>query len=766
MINSALPLYASESPAGDITNTNVASAGQLTAPSPPTEPVAPTAPAKPSSPAAPVEPTAAVTAAPKPPADPATTAPPAVTSAPAAAIVSPASGGTAQSNSGVKPSSDGSGTVSSGISISTGNSNSSTSSIQTGNNNSAVSSGSNGNGTAVITGSGNSSGTTAAVSGTGNGAMSLNNEKVSALLDSTHTQDNSAKVNDAVKNSAVTGRNSMTDNVSDAVSLATGDANVTGTAITSVNTNVDGVAIAEFNVADNHTGDIVLDFGKYCTSGCSNLNTAGNMSSGSGSVNSAGVNQNTANNVNQNNGALVGNSLTLSADSGSNTVSRNTGGDAAIQTGDANVSANSLTFANNNILGKVVYAVVNIFGDLIGDIILPQSQVGVTSPQGDKSLKAENISNGSASNNVSGVNGGAANNNSQFNSGSIDNVINATTGTGDNSVSRNTGGDGVISTGEGSVKAQVLNIANSNISSGGTWWLVIINEAGKWVGKLLGAPSGTSNYAGSSGTQFTVDSEGKITAENSGNGSSSANNSMVNQTNKSSVTQNNNAKVQNNLNLSANTGKNTANDNTGGKTSVTTGDAHIIANLVNFVNNNIIGSGRLVVTVVNVFGSWIGDFITPGYVKTGKTDSGGVGGAPQISSSPPVVQPSPSTIAAADGQSKDIVRDVSKIYNSSATSNGSDNSVYPQSTFMGQQNGSTTAVADGSAGLSDGGKNGNKALIAGINNTADPYHYDAAGKKTVNINLAWLIVLLPLMSAMLILSKKLEGKIFRKRMFH
>ncbi|MFI5134113.1 MAG: hypothetical protein ACHQEB_07250, partial [Chitinophagales bacterium] len=46
-----------------------------------------------------------------------------------------------------------------------------------------------------------------------------------------------------------------------------------------------------------------------------------------------------------------------------------------------------------------------------------------------------------------------------------------------------------------------------------------------------------------------------------------------------------------------------------------TGNAQIIANMVNFVNNNISGNGKLFVTVVNVFGSWMGDFITPGSKK-------------------------------------------------------------------------------------------------------------------------------------------------------
>ena len=86
------------------------------------------------------------------------------------------------------------------------------------------------------------------------------------------------------------------------------------------------------------------------------------------------------------------------------------------------------------------------------------------------------------------------------------------------------------------------------------------------------------------------------------------------------TTQTNTADLNNNLQLSANTGGNSASYNTGGSNGILTGDAQIIANLVNFVNNNITGGGRLVVSVVNVFGSWLGDFVTSGQKKTPNPD--------------------------------------------------------------------------------------------------------------------------------------------------
>src|SRR5690606_28208657 len=95
----------------------------------------------------------------------------------------------------------------------------------------------------------------------------------------------------------------------------------------------------------------------------------------------------------------------------------------------------------------------------------------------------------------------------------------------------------------------------------------------------------------------------------------SNNSASANQSSDTTTTQTNDANIHNNLNLSANTGGNDAKFNTGGDSNIVTGDATIIANIVNFVNNNIVGDGKLVVTVVNVFGSWVGDLITPGQSK-------------------------------------------------------------------------------------------------------------------------------------------------------
>lgn len=446
-----------------------------------------------------------------------------------------------------------------------------------------------------------------AVINSGNGAGSVNSGSATIGNSNTTGQNNSANVSNNINGTTRTGGNVLLDHVGGDSTLASGNANISGTAVTNVNSNIDGVAVSEFNVADVQRGDLVLDYAANCVSGCAqNPGTVKNIGNGATSQNTGALAQKDTAATFQNNDANVGNNLTLVADSGNNRARDNIGGKTDITSGNANVSANSLTFANNNIKGKVQYGVVNIYGELYGDIVLPESQVA------NSSALLANTGNGGASSNSASSSASNTDKTFQNNDANITNNLILNTQTGDNRAADNSGG-AAIKSGNTKIDANVLNIANSNIS-GKTWWLVLVNEAGNWVGRILGAPTG-SNMAGSNGTDFKVGANGEITAVNTGNGSGSTNNAALSSMQSNQVTQNNKTNIVNNLNLSALTGSNRATDNLGGGASITTGDANIIANLVNFVNNNIVGDGKLVVTVVNVFGKWFGDFLTPGQKK-------------------------------------------------------------------------------------------------------------------------------------------------------
>ncbi len=300
----------------------------------------------------------------------------------------------------------------------------------------------------------------------------------------------------------------------------------------------------------------------------------------------------------------------------------------------------------------MTYVAINVFGNLEGDIILPESAFndsGCVSGCGTSGNNNTASNTGNGANSENNANSNTTNNKAtnQNNNANIGNDLNLNANTGDNETSSNTGDDSNVVTGEADVKSNVLNVANNNVE-GGNMWLVIINKAGKWFGQLVGGPEG-STMAGSEGMEFEVDGDGNVTASNNGNGAGSENNSNTNETNNETTTQNNNANVQNNLNLSANTGKNNANQNTGGESTVKTGDAKIIANIVNFVNNNVSGTGKMLVAVVNIFGEWTGDFIAPGQQKQNKNNqvAQAQGGAQAVTATP---SPTPTATPIAQNQ--------------------------------------------------------------------------------------------------------------------
>ena len=553
------------------------------------------------------------------------------------------------------------------------------------------------------------------VANTDNGASSTNDASVTVSEDSTSVQDNTAHVQNALDLDSSSGDNSASYNTGSTNTIVTGDANVSGTAITAVNTNVDGVMVSEFNIVDDHVGDYVLDFAANCIAGCTPGSlTAQNTANGANSQNTADIDLSATDNTFQTNDAAVGNSMVLAANSGYNDTDGNTNGDNFIVTGDANVAASALTFANNNISGNVIYGVVNIYGDLVGDIVFPEELLGTCCLAG--STAVSNSANGANSTNTAAADLSSTNDTFQTNDANIENVLVLDGQTGANDADANTGGASGIITGDSNVTASVLNVANSNLT-GGNWWLVLVNEAGQWIGHILGG-DGTDNFAGSPGTQFVVDPSGAITVSNGSNGAGSVNNSSVSANTDSTTTQTNTANIQNTLDLSANTGHNSASFNTGGDSVIQTGDANIVANIVNFVNNNISGGGQLFVTVVNAFGNWLGNFRGPGV-------------APEVAvvpSQPPM--PTTPPVAAVGGGSITI----SSQPQSNPTS-------IPQVLAVV----SPHVLAGVSLTRTSSNSSGDQAEVAGfITDLTDLEDFATSpSRPVIRINIAWLLLLLP-----------------------
>lgn len=563
-----------------------------------------------------------------------------------------------------------------------------------------------------------------------NGSDSTNTGSVTIEENNNTTQGNSATIVNDLNQSTTTGQNSVSNSTGGDNAITTGDANTSGTAITSVNTNLAGVAVYEFNIADNYNGDYILDFNQAnCVSGCLQGSTdLVNSGNGSDSTNTTALNSIVNSNTFQQNDATVENNLVLASDSGNNAASRNTAGDNTIETGDANVAANVLTFANNNLVGGVIYGVVNIYGDLVGDIVLPDGTVVACCLMDTTIVNSEN---GSGSTNTASVDQTTNNLTNQSNDLEIDNNLILSATTGGNGAKRNTNGDNSVSTGEANIIANVVNFANNNIL-GGDWWLVIVNEGGKWIGKIIGASENT-NIFGSNGFAITTDQNGEVVVTNSHNGSGSTDTGQVSQETNNTIVQTNEAKIVNNLNLSANTGENSASNNTGGNNSIETGDANIIANIVNFVNNNIVGTGRLFVAVVNVFGSWLGDFVGPGFEKeeTKTQGLGGVSGNNELGNQASNSQ----TSVSQNSDSNDSSETTSQTLSSTALEQGDALGLIAH------------ASSQSPSGISDNSSDGEVALVADSQE-------EKPEKRVVKINLAWLLYLIPLGALYIIFKKK------------
>jgi hypothetical protein len=577
----------------------------------------------------------------------------------------------------------------------------------------------------VAIGSGNTGGASIINSGNGSGSENTGSATVSNTNDTNQT--NGAYVVNNLNQSAETGSVRASDNRGN-TTITTGNANTTGTVITAVNTNVDGVAVAEFNVADTHVGDLVLDFGAGCVSGCGNGDTTvANINNGQNSDNTASSTTTNNNSTNQVNDAAIVSNLNLSAESGNNSANDNFG-DTTITTQDANVAANVLTFANNNLAGNVIYGVVNIFGKLIGDIILPDNPFATCATCG-ADTKVVNTNNQQGSTNTASHETTINDSTFQANDATIENNLSFDANTGDN-ITNDNRGNSSIKTGESNIQANVLNVANSNIS-GGDWWIVLVNEAGKWVGKIMGAPTGV-NYAGSVGSDFSVDDNGYITVSNNNNGVDSTNTASTTSTTNNTTVQANTATVQNNINLAANTGDNTAKDNVG-NSSIKTGDANIVANLVNFVNNNISG-GKVLVTVVNVFGEWMGDLVTPGQKKEQKTAQ---------------VQPTQSDLGRG-GMSDDTANS-----QPTATNNNTPEAVLAVAAITPVSSPASTHPVAQQLAVGSAPRNNSYMAIAGAKTVKkeNPFIADVQSKDKIRINLAWFILLLPAFLSLFIVKR-------------
>src|SRR3989338_10863063 len=255
---------------------------------------------------------------------------------------------------------------------------------------------------------------------------------------------------------------------------------------------------------------------------------------------------------------------------------------------------------------------------MLGNILLPpesNTTSNVTAP----AILTANTNTGALSDNVATFQSDSNTNIENSNTANITSNLETMANTGDNTSSFNTGG-GLISTGKTDVSVSNTTIANKNdVNDEGTVWMIIVNEAGKWVGHIIGAPYG-SNYASNSlgATQTTVNNIPYYTDTfNTSTGADSQNNATYSQTDNTTVTNTNEAAITNNITANADTGSNKASSNTGAGI-IDTGNAKVALNLVNVANTNVTAK-KFIAVIVNVLGEFLGNIIPPDFQTTNST---------------------------------------------------------------------------------------------------------------------------------------------------
>lgn len=446
---------------------------------------------------------------------------------------------------------------------------------------------------------------------------------------------NAATVDNEMTVEGVSGSNTITDNDGN-VTLTTGDIELIANMLNILNLNVTGDDFLHLivNIFGQINGTIDLDdiaqILGYADDDALEV-LVSNDDTGDDSVNSAAANVEQNTNVENNNTAVVNNDLNVTGVSGGNDVSGNDGG-ANVITGRIAILANVLNFINTNMSGdKWKFIMINIFGSLNGDIILPGTDQFLGS-QGSVTASNNNPGEGSTNNQTASSLDQSTTTNT--NNIELNNNVNANGVSGNNSQSGNDDGDyqHTMQTGGTDIASQILNFLNMNLS-GNNFVFLVVNVFGKWMGQIVGFADNGNMNAPAGGTFAALAMGGggtNVSATNSNTGEDSVNNADASLTTTNNVANNNSAVVNNNINVDGISGANQVNNNDG-QTSLTTGWVEIDANLLNIINTNITGNNWMVV-FLNVFGDFMGNLLfgeQPSPAVAQSYQDSGIGGSPQ-----------------------------------------------------------------------------------------------------------------------------------------
>jgi hypothetical protein len=253
--------------------------------------------------------------------------------------------------------------------------------------------------------------------------------------------------------------------------------------------------------------------------------------------------------VNVNNYSYLSNDIVSSVDTGKNIVEGQKY--ALIETGDAYSLVSVLNQVNMTVVNSKIHLItVNIFGDLMGNIILPDLPTPENCDNCDINIDINNNAN-------------------------LENNIDSAVITGQNII--NASESAQITTGEAKSSVSNINVVNESLI-GANIQNVYINNMGTWNGDFAGWENYDAGIAGESKSLCATCAAGLISIEND-------------------------AEITNNISSTANTGGNYVKSQ---NAAIKTGRAISAVSLFNFVNTTIINSFGFF-GFINIFGSWTGN---------------------------------------------------------------------------------------------------------------------------------------------------------------
>ncbi|HEU5004860.1 MAG TPA: hypothetical protein VFT49_02110 [Candidatus Saccharimonadales bacterium] len=313
------------------------------------------------------------------------------------------------------------------------------------------------------------------------------------------------------------------------------------------------------NINGDVTGDITINLTPAANTGPLSTNTSNSQTDNNLTINNKGS-------------GLITNDINIGATSGSATVANNTNAGSALS-GNANAVANVVNVLNTAIsAGQSFLGVVNINGNLNGDILLPPDFVNqlIASGAPSSTINLSQIKN----NNVVADSTGTQ---------TINNNVNLTAASGSATVANNTNA-GNATSGNASTNLTIFNLTGNQVIAKNSL-LVFVNVLGQWVGLIMNAPAGSTTAALCGGTCQTS----TITSSNV------------------TLTSDSHNTINNNLSVSSKSGDAVVANNTNAG-SATTGNATASANLINMSGDNFSLSDWFGILFINVLGTWHGSF--------------------------------------------------------------------------------------------------------------------------------------------------------------